>query len=158
MKETQISISHAYIYLPQHLIVSPWEKYFLHLYWAFELLSYYKLSKIFLLYATCRNLHFGSGIMMSTLYLILTQSTTSLPSSLAPQTVLASSQGLEGRKTSTELTGTFGALPVPRETTTPNFFTLSPCSWSDGKKIKQVLQASKDKGDRSLTNIFTYVA
>lgn len=36
----------------------------------------------------------------------LTQSTTILPSSLAPKTVLASSQGLLGRKTSTQVTGT----------------------------------------------------
>lgn len=55
---------------------------------------------------------------------VLTQSTTILPSSLAPNTVFASSQGLEGRKTSTELTGTCGGFPVPRETTSPNFLTF----------------------------------
>lgn len=57
---------------------------------------------------------------------ILTQSTTILPSSFAPNTVLASSQGLLGRKTSTQVTGTCGDLPVPRETTRESFFTLSP--------------------------------
>lgn len=55
---------------------------------------------------------------------VLTQSTTILPSSLAPNMVFASSQGLEGRKTSTELTGTCGGFPVPRETTSPNFLTF----------------------------------
>lgn len=57
---------------------------------------------------------------------LLTQSTTILPSSLAPKTVLASSQGLLGRKTSTQVTGTCGDLPVPRETTMESFFTLWP--------------------------------
>lgn len=54
---------------------------------------------------------------------VLTQSTTILPSSLAPKTVFANSQGFEGRKTSTELTGTCGGFPVPRDTTNPNFLT-----------------------------------
>lgn len=43
---------------------------------------------------------------------VLTQSTSILPSSLAPTKLLASSRGLEGRKTSTELTTTWGGLPV----------------------------------------------
>lgn len=42
---------------------------------------------------------------------VLTQSTSILPSSLAPMKDLASSRGLEGRKTSTELTATWGGLP-----------------------------------------------
>lgn len=41
----------------------------------------------------------------------LTQSTSILPSSFAPTKLLASSRGLEGRKTSTELTTTWGGLP-----------------------------------------------
>lgn len=41
----------------------------------------------------------------------LTQSTSILPSSLAPTKDLASSRGLEGRKTSTELTATWGGFP-----------------------------------------------
>ena len=57
---------------------------------------------------------------------ILTQSTSILPSSLAPKTVLASSQGLLGRNTSTQVTGTCGDLPVPKETTMESFFTLLP--------------------------------
>lgn len=42
---------------------------------------------------------------------VLTQSTSILPSSFAPMMLLASSRGLEGRKTSTELTSTWGGLP-----------------------------------------------
>lgn len=41
----------------------------------------------------------------------LTQSTNILPSSLAPTNDLASSRGLEGRKTSTEVTTSCGGLP-----------------------------------------------
>lgn len=59
----------------------------------------------------------------------LTQSTSILPSSLTPTKVLASSSGFEGLNTSTELTATWGGLPVPNERTTPNRLTSSSRPW-----------------------------